>query len=175
MTTSHFKVDSSLRWNVGTAFALLIICPLALWQFHFRLNASEIVNEITPAQRVAGFYKAFDKTGFNAEEFFATEVVVFDTVTDTNPEAINEMIASDRKNNMFPRTVVDTKTIVTAPDENGNTTVTAWTHCICYRKSIVKYVSYDIQRTITFDKQNKITAFETIEIRNTTTSFVMPE
>lgn len=175
MTSSHLKVDTALRWNVGIALSLLIICPLALWQFYFKLNDAEISGEIPIEQRVTGFLKAFDKNTFDANEFFASEVLVYDSLEDVTPDQINELIAADRTENSYPRTALQTKTLTAEKDAEGNTKVLFWAKYTCYRKSLVKYVSYDIQREITFNQQNKITAMTITEVKNITTSYVMPK
>ncbi len=175
MSTSHFKVDSSLRWNVGVALFLLILCPLALWQFHFRKNFSEEQKQLTPAERVIAFYKAFDKQNFDANQYFAKEIVQYDSSINFTPEQVNDLVQSDRKNNLYPRTLVQTKTMKVEVDGDGNSVATVVTTFTCYRRSIVKYVTREQKHKIVLDKNNKIVSFETVEKGAESYSFLMPK
>lgn len=175
MSTSHFKVDSSLRWNVSVALFLLILCPLALWQFHFRKDFSAEEKQLTTADRVISFYKAFDKQNFDANQYFANEIVQYDSSINITPEQVNDLIQIDRKNNLYPRTLVQTKTMKAEVDSDGNSVATVTSTYTCYRKSIVKYVKREQKQKLVFDKSNKIISFETLEKGPETYSFSMPK
>lgn len=175
MSTPHFKVDSSLRWNVGVALFLLILCPLALWQFHFRKDFSGEQKQLTPSERVSAFYKAFDKQNFDANQYFANEIVQYDSSINITPEQVNDVIQIDRKNNLYPRTLVQTKTMKVEVDGDGNSVATVVTTFTCYRRSIVKYVKREQKQKLVFDKSSKIVSFETVEKGAETYSFSMPK
>ena len=155
MSNSHFKVDSSLRLNVAIAFALLIICPLALWQFHFRMNG-ETPKEITPQELVANYYRAYNRNNFNAVEFYAANVNQYDSLVDISADSVLTLIAESRKTNLFPHVTIHSEGKITTKDEEGHQVATVVITTVNYCKPLMKYASMDETVSFTFNDQNKI-------------------
>lgn len=167
-----FKADRRLKINIAFAIALVILCPLALWQFYFRHEFAP-ENKIDASELVRKYCLAYNQPTFHSAEVFAPEVRKYLSDTLQTPVNIDHTVAIDRQTRMYPRVRLLPDSIYVYSGMNEQI-VYAWIQEIQYMKLIRQYRKVDNRYEFIFNSENKIVSLELIDSRYETFSSTMP-
>lgn len=176
MTTPEhsFKADRSLKINIAVAIALVIICPLALWQFYFRYD-HDTNEKQSHTELITNFCRSYNKPVFHSAEVFAPEVELFLGSQNVSPVDIDHTVAIERQTFMYPRLTLIEKSIRDSVNSGSQPVATAWLREVTYVKPAMQHRLREINAVFTFNDQGKIIAFDTIASRGTVFSREMPK
>lgn len=169
---AKFQVTRALRLNITAAVLLIILCPLALWQFYFRLEHKES----TPDCRklINNYCAEYNKADFKAATVFAPEIRAFATTHNTTPALIDHDLAVERQTQMYPKLTLLPDSIEVKTAGNNETSVACWINEVYYLKSKMQYRSVDLHCVFFFNKEQKITQLDLLEVKNEKFSSTIP-
>lgn len=169
-----FRVDRKLRINITAAIIIIIICPLALWQFYFRYeNAKD--KKPGHVQLIANYCRSYNKPVFHSAEVFASSVERYMGAENITPVDIDHMVAIDRQTNMYPRISFIEKSNRDSVSGKNQPMAIAWLREVIYVKPKMEYRLREVNVQFTYDDKGKIVAFDTLGTRGTVFTREMPK
>lgn len=170
-----FRVDRRLKINMAVAIALVILCPLALWQFYFRYDRKGENEKPVTSELITNFCRSYNKPVFHSAEVFATQVENFLGSQNISPVDIDHTIAIDRQSYMYPRLTLIQNSVKDSANSKDQPIAKAWLREITYVKPVMQYRLREINVLFTFNEQGKILAYDTLGARGTVYSREMPK
>lgn len=169
-----FRVDRRLKVNIFFAILLIVLCPLALWQFYFRHDRTT-AGPRDPSRLVNNYCRAYNKPIFHSAEVMAPQVDNYLGRTNVTPVDIDHDAAIERQTLMYPHLSVINGSVHDTLTMDGRHLITAWLQEVCYVKSMMQYRSRELHYAFTVNGQDQFTAADTIGSRNSAFTRTIPK